>query len=326
MKAGDHERRRHFWVVSPAVDGGNRPVEKWVDASIRWHAAFMGYAPNDLRHKGIGPRFAKTISADDVILIARRKHKQPEVVAFGVVRDNNYRPPRGDLKTPDPPESCRVLEPFIAWWKRRLPPSVPFEGALKHTMALARLHPENDGEHRRVCEWMWQQLSRKDKGGLLGLAWIKTGDSHSKDTQDANEIPFRRNQQLDYKFWTRKQRRRALRKERQLTERYENWIEGKGNGYSLVTYKFQGNLECDAVEKKRDNLIEAKSSNKREYVRMAVGQLLDYEFHVEGSMNKAILVPNRPGADIEQWLQSLNISLIWREKGTFRDNARGKFT
>ena len=40
-------------------------------------------------------------------------------------------------------------------------------------------------------------------------------------------------------------------------------------------------LCCDRFEKKRHNLIEAKSSTKREYIRMAVGQLLDYAYQFE---------------------------------------------
>jgi hypothetical protein len=324
LKASDHEHERRYWVVSPALNGDNKPVQEWADASIRWHAAFMGYRPNDANYKGIGRRFAKEISADDVILIARRHSHKPEVVGFGVVHDDKYKPPKVGLETPHQPNAWRVLKPFIAQ-NRSLPASVPFMGALKHTMALARLHAEND-EHRRVCEWMWQQLSRKSKRDSMGLPWIKRGDPDSKDNQSARESPFRRNQQLDYKFWTRKRRKCAIRKEEQLIESYENHIAKKGNGHSLVTYNFQGNLRCDAVEKKRDNLIEAKSDSKREYVRMAVGQLLDYEFQRRAKMNKAILVPNKPSADIERWLQSLKISLIWPEKRIFCDNAGGKFT
>ena len=86
MNPSDHERTRRFWVVSPAVDGGKKPVEEWKEASIRWHAAFMGYSPTDTDHKGIGPKFAKDIRVGDVILIARRYHGKPDLVGFGVVR------------------------------------------------------------------------------------------------------------------------------------------------------------------------------------------------------------------------------------------------
>jgi len=87
---------------------------------------------------------------------------------------------------------------------------------------------------------------------------------------------------------------------------------------------------CDAYEERRNNLIEAKSSIKREHIRMAVGQLLDYAHlgeAVMGRPNLAILLPQRPQSEIESWLKDkLNISVIWREGNVFSDNAQGRFT
>lgn len=283
----------------------------------------MGYAPDDFDHKGIGPRFANKIFAQDVILIARRDHNKPHVVGFGVVRDKGDTHPIRGLKTPNPPGSWHILEPFIAQ-NRPLPTSVPFISALKHTMALAQLHPEENLAQWHVCEWLWKQLSRKSKRAPPGYTWIKTNASDSKNPQNAKESRLRWSRQLGYKFQTHEQIQHAWRNEQQLIQRYENWLAGKR--HSLVTYKYQGNLACDAIEKERLNLIEAKSSNKREYVRMAVGQLLDYEFQGKSKMNKAILVPDKPRPDIERWLKSLKIGLIWPVKQRFQDNASGNFT
>ena len=62
---------------------------------------------------------------------------------------------------------------------------------------------------------------------------------------------------------------------------------------------------------------------------MAVGQLLDYAFQGKeklGEPNKAILLPKKPDNNIEKWLLSLKISVIWREKRFFLDNANGQFS
>jgi len=86
---------------------------------------------------------------------------------------------------------------------------------------------------------------------------------------------------------------------------------------------------CDAHEKDRNNLIEAKASNRREYIRMAVGQLLDYAFLGKekfGTPYMAILLPKKPEPEILTWLHGLKISVIWKQRRTFVDNARGQFT
>jgi hypothetical protein len=61
---------------------------------------------------------------------------------------------------------------------------------------------------------------------------------------------------------------------------------------------------------------------------MAVGQLLDYAFQGKEKLrnpNKAILLPRKPDPDIEEWLAHLKISIIWRERQSFLDNANGRF-
>jgi hypothetical protein len=90
-----------------------------------------------------------------------------------------------------------------------------------------------------------------------------------------------------------------------------------------------GALQCDGHEEIRKNLIEAKSSASREHIRMAVGQLLDYAFQgrtkLQG-LHLAVLLPAKPAKDVEAWLDSLNIKLIWPDGTGFVDNANGQFT
>lgn len=95
---------------------------------------------------------------------------------------------------------------------------------------------------------------------------------------------------------------------------------------SLARY---GRLRCDAYEVGRQNLIEAKASASREHVRMAVAQLLDYAFQGRSKFRdpkKAILVPEKVSPDVEEWLNHLNIGIIWREGKSFLDNSNGQFT
>jgi hypothetical protein len=119
---------------------------------------------------------------------------------------------------------------------------------------------------------------------------------------------------------------RANNVETALVGRYADWLEKQGCRLQAIRF---GGLCCDGYEGNRRNLIEAKSSTKREDIRMAVGELLDYAFLARkkfGELNKAVLLPAKPKADIEKWLRDMRISVIWRELKSFSDNANGQFT
>ena len=83
--------------------------------------------------------------------------------------------------------------------------------------------------------------------------------------------------------------------------------------------------EClfDIMVKKYDEdgndlLVEAKSSVGSPHIRMAVGQLYHYWFHLKGNVDNphlAILLPSKPAdADIE-FLQQMDIGTLWFERG-----------
>ena len=131
--------------------------------------------------------------------------------------------------------------------------------------------------------------------------------------------------ELEYEVRTRANVKRAKKREAKLLRRYQEWLERKGRKLRLVRYK---NLKCDAFEEDHKNLIEAKSSPKREYIRMAVGQLLDYSYQGResiGKCNMAVLLPRRPDPHSVEWISRLQISLIWEERGRFFDNADDQF-
>lgn len=131
--------------------------------------------------------------------------------------------------------------------------------------------------------------------------------------------------QLDYKIQTKAKIIKARKLEAQLLSDYQFWLLKQGRQLQSIKY---GALQCDAYESGPRNLIEAKCSSNREYIRMAVGQLMDYSFQGRkrfGNPNLAILLPNEPSSDVFDWLESMNIKLVWREKKKFKDNANGLF-
>jgi len=276
----------------------------------------MGWAPDDqkLGH-GVGPKFAHDIRVGDIVLIARRYDWKADVVAVGIVsgkskEENKYR--RIYAKEPT---FVRKLRPFVPIHK--VPRSVPIIEVLKSTWAMHELHPNRDGRHydshRKVCTWMDQQL---------GLAHHEGNDLRiAKKSLDRSD----EEQTYDYEVRTKKQVRTARKKEKKLLDDYKRWLERQGRKLSRLQI---GQMQCDAWEEERQNLIEAKSTISRQDIRMAVGQLLDYAHQIRkdfADFNKAILLPERPEQNDAGWVESAGIRVVWRSGRRFEDSAGGRF-
>jgi hypothetical protein len=307
---------RSFWLVSPNVKNHNESVPEWKRASLRGRAAFIGYEPG--RHP-LGNRFANKIVPGDIILVARRHHWTPEIVCLGVV-NGPARQSLKEVKTPERFGAARTLSPFLAIDKA--PSNLKIIDILHHTSSLTRLHPEKDRAHALVCRWMERLLTRGRSPKTPAEIPMGAG-SDGLDVIQLADSP--RHHQLDYIVRSKKQVIQAKKNEARLLMNYQRWL--KRSGRSLITTK-HGQLQCDAFELERRNLVEAKSSTKREHIRMAVGQLLDYSCQVErrfGRTNMGILLPTKPRLSSVSWLRRLKVHLIWKDKNTFRDDANGQF-
>ena len=323
--------RRRYWVVSPNVKPKEKRIADWKRASVVHRAAFMGWEAENYQNGGMGPKFAgvteRGITPDDLILIARRNDGRPEIVGFGLVRGKYAR----RLKGFKPPSqtftgSIRKLTNFKACSK--VPQGIPVKAILRHTRALVELHPKHDAAHRRVCNWMERRLAA-DRGTTSLLAeWAQRQprmNRHPPSPIDIDIVDQPEAHQLDYSYKTERETIRAKRIEAQLLYDYCRWLDSHDRKLTQVRYC---RLQCDGFEGRRRNLIEAKASASREHIRMAVGQLLDYAFQGKkkfGSPHKAILLPERPTPNIQEWLDHLHISVIWRQGESFSDNAQRRF-
>ncbi len=314
---------RSYWVVSPNVKSNRRTVPAWKQTSVLGLAAFMGWGPDRTR---IGYRFAHEINPRDVVLIARRHRGRPEIVGFGVVRGKYERRIKG-VHTPGRFGSMRMLSPFIAI--SAAPERIHLIDVLAHTAALAKLHPTRAAGryrvHAAVCNWMDRLLAKAGENDSGEKVPPEERSENGTDFEDARIAAPRRNYQLDYSVRSKKQIRVARKNEAGLLTSYRRWLLRKGRTLAPARC---GKLECDGFERKRRNLIEAKSSTSREHIRMAVGQLLDYGFHMKrtfGKSNMAILLPRKPEPRSVKWLGHWGIALVWREKDVFLDNASGRF-
>ena len=76
-------------------------------------------------------------------------------------------------------------------------------------------------------------------------------------------------------------------------------------------------LVCDLVDETDHVLYEAKGDVRRNSIRMAIGQLLDYRRFESLLMSLAILLPRRPTQDLIELIHSVPVSAVWRTKDGF---------
>jgi hypothetical protein len=179
------------------------------------------------------------------------------------------------------------------------------------------LNPRGSNEHKVVCEWMLSKLSHRAKGD-------SGSKPHPPDSRTTIR-PLSSVDKLEFEVRTREMVRSARKVEGELVNQYRKWLLKENRKLTVACYRGQ---RCDAYEEGRKNLVEAKSSVRREYIRMAVGQLLDYAYlgrATLGHPKMAILLPRKPELALLDWLSELNISIIWKRRNRFFDNADGQF-
>lgn len=75
-------------------------------------------------------------------------------------------------------------------------------------------------------------------------------------------------------------------------------------------------LFTDVFNKATNELIEAKASAARIYVRAGLGQVLDYGRFLDHK-TRALLLPLRPSNDLIELLHAYKVAVIWEEGKSF---------
>ncbi|CAL9407341.1 hypothetical protein SUDANB95_01578 [Actinosynnema sp. ALI-1.44] len=112
------------------------------------------------------------------------------------------------------------------------------------------------------------------------------------------------------------QQKRVSFAEAQLVQAYHEFL---GRELRCLSARLPSGelLVCDAFDPDERLIIEAKASNGRFDVRLAIGQLLDYRHHIDRDAGMAVLLPDEPSASVADLLRSQGIKLIFRSGGTF---------
>lgn len=111
-------------------------------------------------------------------------------------------------------------------------------------------------------------------------------------------------------------------KEKKLVNRYKKYLEKHNLGTLKKSKIFipaaNVNLETDGWIVESRTLLEAKAHSDREYIRMAIGQLLDYKRHHDPIPSKlAILLPELPNDDLVDLLFTQSIDIVYEKDDKF---------
>lgn len=113
---------------------------------------------------------------------------------------------------------------------------------------------------------------------------------------------------------------KAERREAALVGRYALWLTSRGHVVKQRKMKSPAHaafLRVDLLDSTTGEIVEAKGSIARPYIRLAIGQILDYGRYAEAE-RRAILLPSRPADDMIDLLKALAISCIFEvKKGMF---------
>jgi hypothetical protein len=117
-------------------------------------------------------------------------------------------------------------------------------------------------------------------------------------------------------------KRRVATNEHELVRAYCEFIGEKSPIAKRIGLP-SGSIICDLYDPKRRLLIEAKSTDVREDIRMAIGELYDYGYWIERKIgrpvSKAVLIPHKPSQEMFDVLTSAGIIVIWQTSDGFQD-------
>ena len=114
----------------------------------------------------------------------------------------------------------------------------------------------------------------------------------------------------------------AVRREQGLVLAYAKHLKSQGHRVTRHRYQLSDSaspLVCDLVDETAHILYEAKGDVRRVSVRMAIGQLLDYQRFESTPVSLAVLLPRRPAEDLTKLICSLPASVVWPTKHGFAD-------
>ncbi|MET9631920.1 hypothetical protein ABZX92_31095 [Lentzea sp. NPDC006480] len=204
----------------------------------------------------------------------------------------------------------------------------------RKTADIATVHPDYRGVPTRggrlTPEVMRDFLDRPEemlaeaarlRSKILGYQPSQNLSAETADPDSVKvvDVPLEAHRAGSFQTTGQTDERTAIRREAEMVQRYTDWKHSEGFevGGKLIILPGGGRLRVDLFDLGRGELIEAKGSSARDYVRTALGQVLDYARYIDHSF-RSVLLPKHPGEDMVELLLSCHVGCIY-------ETAKGKF-
>lgn len=119
------------------------------------------------------------------------------------------------------------------------------------------------------------------------------------------------------------------RSEAGLVLAYGEFLAERGHSVSGRHYIAEGEsrpLRADLMVKDLNVLVEAKATDARYAIRMAIGQRYDCRRFEPSTPELAVLLPKEPIRDLRRLLDGLTIGCVWPRGDGFRDSVHGRLS
>lgn len=117
---------------------------------------------------------------------------------------------------------------------------------------------------------------------------------------------------------------KAERRESRLVSDYATFLRARGDAVYRNKIRLPedaGTLYSDLYNQTRGQLVEAKAGSDRASIRMAIGQLADYARFIHPWPSRAVLMEEKPRADLLELLETQQIGAIWRDGDGFAESG-----
>jgi hypothetical protein len=175
----------------------------------------------------------------------------------------------------------------------------------------------------------WQELRLEAEGiraAATSLAPVVASESGSRYL--AADATVDGGGALEYEATSSAGGRRS-RVESELVATYADYMIARGHEVVGRHYRSADEsrpLRADMMVRDLNVLVEAKASDARYAVRMAVGQLFDYRRFEVSRPQLAVLVPREPIPDLTRLLEGLSIGCVWPRGSGFADTVDGRLS
>lgn len=168
--------------------------------------------------------------------------------------------------------------------------------------------PDRDGETRSVLVFRLRPI----------------GDVHRVVETEADEeptvidVPLEVNDVEAYAVSHPEESTSAVRREAALVRDYGQWLgtQGRTARRHRIRLPDGRSLYTDCFDESTGEVLEAKGSAARTFVRAGLGQVLDYSRYVAHE-RRALLLPTRPADDLVELLLAHGVAVVWQEKAEF---------